>query len=248
MLAIWSLVPLPFLNPACTSGSSWFTYCWSLAIFLSQWKISWIQLICKTNKIFKIVKYILGRCFSFHASFVLKLFSIWFLLLKNILPPMCFVPLFILLWSQGFFAQLKFCFLQNQKQSSIGFIIFSNLSNLSLYKYSCICSFPWKSNSIWSGLEKAMAPQSSILAWRIPWTEEPGRLQSMGSWGVGHDWVTSLSLFTFMHWRRKWQPTPVFLPENPRDGGAWWAAIYGVAQSRTQLKRLSSSSSSRKVS
>ena len=50
------------------------------------------------------------------------------------------------------------------------------------------------------------------LVWKIPWTEEPGRLQSMGSWRVGHDWVTSLSLFTFMHWRRNWQPTPVFLP------------------------------------
>ena len=60
--------------------------------------------------------------------------------------------------------------------------------------------------------EKAMAPHSSTLAWKIPWTEEPGRLQSMGSQGVGHDWWTSLSLFTFMHWRRKWQPTPVFLP------------------------------------
>ena len=60
--------------------------------------------------------------------------------------------------------------------------------------------------------EQAMAPHSSTLAWRIPWTEEPGRLQSMGSLRVGHDWVTSLSLFTFMHWRRKWQPTPVFLP------------------------------------
>ena len=47
-----------------------------------------------------------------------------------------------------------------------------------------------------------------------------------------------------MHWRRKWQPPPVFLPENPKDGGAWWAAIYGVTQSRTRLKRLSSSSSS----
>ena len=46
-------------------------------------------------------------------------------------------------------------------------------------------------------VEKAMAPHSSTLAWKIPWTEEPGRLQSMGSWGVGHDWVTSLSLFTF---------------------------------------------------
>ena len=57
-----------------------------------------------------------------------------------------------------------------------------------------------------------MAPHSSTLAWRIPWKEEPGGLQSMGSLRLGHDWVTSLSLFTFMHWRRKWQPTPVFLP------------------------------------
>ena len=61
-------------------------------------------------------------------------------------------------------------------------------------------------------LEKAMAPHSSTLAWKIPWTEEPGGPQSMGSLRVGHDWVTSLSLFTFMHWRRKWQPTPVLLP------------------------------------
>ena len=56
-----------------------------------------------------------------------------------------------------------------------------------------------------------MAPYSSTLAWKIPWTEEPGRLQSMWSLRVGHDSVTSLSLFTFMHRRRKWQPTPVFL-------------------------------------
>ena len=117
----------------------------------------------------------------------------------------------------------------------------------------------------------------------------------MGSLRVGHDCATSLSLFTFMHWRRKWQLTPGFLPgesqgrgslvgcstwgrsesdtterlhfhfslsctgeghgnplqcsclENPRDGGAWWAAIYGVTQSRTPLKRLSSSSSNSKV-
>ena len=61
-------------------------------------------------------------------------------------------------------------------------------------------------------LEKAMAPHSSTLAWKIPWTEEPGRLQSMGLQRVGHDWATSLSLFTFMHWRKKWQPTPVLLP------------------------------------
>ena len=92
--------------------------------------------------------------------------------------------------------------------------------------------------------EKAMAPHSSTLAWKIPWTEEPGRLQSMGLLRVGHDRATSLSLFTFMHWWRKWQPTPVFLPgESQGLGGAWWAAVYGVAQSRTRLTRLSSSSS-----
>ena len=138
-------------------------------------------------------------------------------------------------------------------------------------------------------MEKAMAPHSSTLTWKIPWVEEPGRLQSMGSLRVKHDWATSLSLFTFMCWRRKWQPTPVFLPgeshgrrslvgcspwgcweldttqwlhfqfslscvgegngnplqcfclENPRDGGAWWAAVYRVTQSRTRLKWLSSS-------
>ena len=89
----------------------------------------------------------------------------------------------------------------------------------------------------------AMATHSSTLAWKIPWTEEPGRLQSMGSLRVGHDWATSLSLFTFIHWRRKWHPTPVFLPGESQDGGAWRAAVYGVAQSRTRLKGLSSSSS-----
>ena len=65
-----------------------------------------------------------------------------------------------------------------------------------------------------------MATHSSALAWKIPWTEEPGGLQSMGSRRVRHDWATSLSLFTFMHWRRKWQPTPVFLPgksQGPRS-------------------------------
>ena len=61
-------------------------------------------------------------------------------------------------------------------------------------------------------LEKAMAPHSSTLAWKIPRTEEPGRLQSVGLLRVRHDWATSPSLLTFMHWRRKWQPTPVFLP------------------------------------
>ena len=60
----------------------------------------------------------------------------------------------------------------------------------------------------------------STLAWKVPWMEEPGRLQSMGSLRVGHDWATSLSLFTFMHWRRKWQPTPVFLPGESQGRGS----------------------------
>ena len=86
-----------------------------------------------------------------------------------------------------------------------------------------------------------MAPHSRTLAWKIPWMEEPGRLQSMGSLRL--DWATSLSLFTFLHWRRKWQPTQCSCLENPRDRGAWWAAVHGVTPSRTRLKRFSSSSS-----
>ena len=69
-------------------------------------------------------------------------------------------------------------------------------------------------------MEKAVAPHSSTLACKIPWTEEPGRLQSMGSRRVVHDWATSLSLFTFMHWRRKWQPTPVLLPGESQGWGS----------------------------
>ena len=87
-----------------------------------------------------------------------------------------------------------------------------------------------------------MAPHSSTLAWRIPWMEEPGGLQSMGSLRVGHDWLTSLSLFTFMHWRRKWQPTPVFLPGESQGQRSLLGAVYGVTQSRTWLTWLSSSS------
>ena len=137
-----------------------------------------------------------------------------------------------------------------------------------------------------SRMEKAMATHSSTLAWKIPWVEEPSRLQSMGSLRIGHNWVTSLSLFTFMHWRRKWQPTtlflpgesqgrgslvgcrlwgctesdmterlhfhfslscigegkwhstPVLLPGKSMDGGAWWAAVHGVAKSRTWLSNF----------
>ena len=94
-----------------------------------------------------------------------------------------------------------------------------------------------------SASEKAMAPHSSTLAWKIPWTEEPGRLQSMGSLRVGRDRATSLSLFTFMHWRRKWQPTPVFLPGESQGQGSLVGCRLWVTQSRTRLKRLSSRSS-----
>ena len=86
--------------------------------------------------------------------------------------------------------------------------------------------------------KKTMATHSSTLAWHIPWTEEPGRLQSMGSIGVGHDWATSLPLIG----EGNGNPLQCSCLETPRDGGAWWAAVYGVAQSRTRLKRLSSSS------
>ena len=74
-----------------------------------------------------------------------------------------------------------------------------------------------------SQTEKAMAPHSSTLAWKIPRMEEPGRLQSMGSLRVGDNWATSLSLFTFMHWRKKWQPTPAFLPGESQG----WRSLVG---------------------
>ena len=79
-----------------------------------------------------------------------------------------------------------------------------------------------------------MAPHSSTLAWKIPWMEEPYRLQSMGLLGVGHDRVTSLSLFTSMHWRRKWQPTPGFLPgESQGQGSLVGCRLWGRPESNT---------------
>ena len=106
---------------------------------------------------------------------------------------------------------------------------------------------------LWCSEEKAMATHSSTLAWKIPWTDEPGRLQSMGSLGIEHNWATSLSLFLFLTslslflsciGEGNGNPFWCSCLENPRDGEAWWAAVYGVAQSRTRLKWLSSSSSS----
>ena len=82
--------------------------------------------------------------------------------------------------------------------------------------------------------EKAIATHSSSLTWKLPWTEEPGRLQSMGSRRIGHNWVTSLSLFTFMHWRRKWQPTPAFLPgESQGQRSLVGCRLWGRTESDT---------------
>ena len=81
----------------------------------------------------------------------------------------------------------------------------------------------------------------STLAWKIPWTEEPGSLQSMRSLRVRHDWAISLWLFTFMHWRRKWQPTPVFLPGESQG----WGSLVGCGLwGRTELDMTEATSSS----
>ena len=93
---------------------------------------------------------------------------------------------------------------------------------------------PLNSPCYLGGSEKAMAPHSSTLAWEIPWMEEPGGLQSLGSLRVGHDWATSLSLFIFMHWRRKWQPTPVILPgESQGRGSLVGCHLWGRTESDT---------------
>ena len=70
-----------------------------------------------------------------------------------------------------------------------------------------------------------MATHSSTLVGKVPWMEEPGRLQSTGSIGVGHDFT-----FTFVYWSGNGNPLQCSCLENPRDGGAGWAAVYGVAE------------------
>ena len=108
-----------------------------------------------------------------------------------------------------------------------------NINCLAFHRFN-IWSFGYLQMTLATGLEKAMATHSSTLAWKIPWTEEPGRLQSMVSQRVRHDWATSLSLFTFMHWRRKWQPTPVFLPgESQGRRSLVGCHLWGHAESDT---------------
>ena len=84
--------------------------------------------------------------------------------------------------------------------------------------------------------EKAVATHSSTFAWKILWMEEPGGLQSMGLLRVGRDGATSLSLFTFIIGEGNGNALQCSCLENPRDGGAWWAAVYGLTQSWTRLK------------
>ena len=87
-----------------------------------------------------------------------------------------------------------------------------------------------------------MATHSSTLAWKIPCIEECGGLQSMGLLRVG--WLSDFTFTFHFHALEKEMATHSSCLENPRDGGSWWAAVCGVAQSQTQLKQLSSSSSS----
>ena len=90
-----------------------------------------------------------------------------------------------------------------------------------------------------------MALHSSTLAWKIPWMEEPGALQSMGRWGSDTTERLHFHVSLSCIGEGNGNPLQCSCLENPRDGGAWWAAIYGASQSRTRLKRLSSRNSSR---
>ena len=111
-----------------------------------------------------------------------------------------------------------------------------SLTSITTGKTLTIWAFVGKVMSLLSipSLEKAVATHSSTLAWKIPWVEEPGRLQSMGLQRVRHNWMTSLSLFTLMHWRRKWQPTPVFLPgESQGRGSLVGCHLWGRTESDT---------------
>ena len=86
-------------------------------------------------------------------------------------------------------------------------------------------------------LEEGMETHSSILAWEIPWTEEPGGLQSRGSQRIGHNLATKQQQIHLLT-ATKWQPIPVFLPGESQGRGSLWAAVYGVAQNWTGLNRL----------
>ena len=158
-LAIW-FMGLPFLNPVCISGSSQFTYCWSLA-----WRILSITLLaCEMSAQIRQI-----NCWLYKALHT---------------------------WVIGVI------------------FVFSAFSKFSWYIWKFSVHILLKPSF------KDSEHYLATLAWKIPWTEEPGRLWSMGSRRVKHDWATSFSLFTFMHWRGKWQLTPVFLPGESLGWGS----------------------------
>ena len=132
--------------------------------------------------------------------------SVWLIRVSACSPWVYFV------WESLCFLDLSECLLSHIRKFLT--IISSNIFSCPLFSF-------W--TTIMQVLEKALAPHSSTLTWKLPWMEEPGRLQSMGSLRVRHEWATSLSLSTFMHWRRKWQPTPVFLP----GGSQGWRTLMG---------------------
>ena len=165
MLAIWSLVSLPFLNPTCTSGSSQFKYCWSLALrFLSI-----VLLTCEMSAVVQQFEHSLALPFfvyflGCHRS------SKWAIIISRIYceEKSLLQKLYLLLVHNG----------GSQGKAS-----------------ACIVGDQVRSPVREDPLGKEMATHSSILAWKIPWTEKPDRLQSMGLQRVGHNWVTLL--FTF---------------------------------------------------
>ena len=117
------------------------------------------------------------------------------------------------------------------------FLVISSFVFGPAVRETSFCLFQRQQRSYWlarSNRWEGHGTHSSALAWKIPWPEEPGGLQSMGSLRVGHDWATSLSLFTFLHWRRKWHPTPVFLPgESQGRGSLVGCHLWGHTESDT---------------
>ena len=128
-----------------------------------------------------------------------------------------FLFLLFLVFSQTCFCFFFSCYILSHLTIAVFYIVLFSPFRFTVYNDTS--SFIFTIYLLSNVLEKAMAPHSSTLARKILWAEEPGGLQSMGSLRVRHDWVTSLSRFTFMHWRRKWQPTPVFLPGESEGQG-----------------------------
>ena len=185
--------------------------CYSFMIFAGSW-----CLICV------FLYHPLSFLFLFFLLFLFSSSTAWWLKARSLEPDMYLGFFTYYLCDLGQVTQVFY----GSVSSSV--VVVQSLSRVRLFATSwtvaCQASLSFTISQSWlelmSIVEKAMAPHSSTLAWKTPWTKEPGRLQSTGSLRVGHDWATSLSLFTFMHWRRKWQPTPVLLPGESQGRGS----------------------------